>query len=66
MQYGLRTTVEEGNVTMCSSYLCHIGNGQNISNCLFLVTTHYPKVKEYSSKEEMERKYTDTELYMEE
>lgn len=103
-QCGLHVCCEKANVCMCSSYLCDIGDGQNISEnlstfsahinnvldilsevnresfvvmdelgsgtdptegmgiaisileelrkkeCLFLVTTHYPEVKEYAKK----------------
>lgn len=105
-QCGLHITCEEADVPMRSSYLCDIGDGQNIhenlstfsahiksvleiiaevsrdslvimdelgsgtdptegmgiaisileelrkSECLFLVTTHYPEVKEYAKKAE--------------
>lgn len=103
-QCGLHVCAEKANVCMCSSYLCDIGDGQNISenlstfsahinnvldilsevgresfvvmdelgsgtdptegmgiavaileelrkkDCLFLVTTHYPEVKEYAKR----------------
>ena len=75
---------------MNSSYLCDIGDGQNLSEnlstfsahitnvlevlreAIFLVTTHYPEIKEYVMKteglikrHEMERKYTDVVIELE-